>query len=240
MKGALAYPAVVCGVALLITAGLMVFIVPKFAGMFEQMLNGAPLPALTRWVIGASNVLMHQVYLIVIALVAIVATVRLVRITELGDLLTDRVLLRLPGFGRLLRMSACAQFCRTLGTLAQSGVPILSALQIVRNSCGNRVIAHAVQSLHDAVKEGESMSGTMGKTGAFPGILTGMVQVGEETGALPEMLTRIAGTYEEEVDVAVEALTSLIEPLMIVVLAVLVGTIVIALFLPLIALIKSF
>jgi type IV pilus assembly protein PilC len=135
-------------------------------------------------------------------------------------------------------MSACAQFCRTLGTLAQSGVPILSALQIVRNASPNRVISGAVQKLHDAVKEGESMSGTMGKTGAFPAVLTGMVQVGEETGALPEMLTRVAGTYEEEVDNAVEALTSLIEPAMIVVLAVLVGTIVIALFLPLIDLIK--
>lgn len=239
VKGALAYPTVVCLVALLITAGLMIFIVPKFAKMFEEMLNGAPLPALTRWVIGASDVLMHRVHWVALTVVGLVVAFRLIRATEAGGVLTDRLFLRLPGFGRLLRMSACAQFCRTLGTLAQSGVPILSALQIVRNACGNRVIAHAVQSLHDAVKEGESMSGTMGKTGAFPGILTGMVQVGEETGALPEMLTRVAGTYEEEVDVAVEALTSLIEPVMILVLAVLVGTIVIALFLPLIFMIKS-
>lgn len=238
VRSALAYPAMVCTVALLITAGLMIFIVPKFAAMFEQMLNGNPLPDLTRWVIGASNILIHRFYLIAMGLVAAVAAVRLARMNELGAQASDRLLLRLPGFGRLLRMSACAQFCRTLGTLAQSGVPILSALQIVRNASPNRVISGAVQKLHDAVKEGESMSGTMGKTGAFPAVLTGMVQVGEETGALPEMLTRVAGTYEEEVDNAVEALTSLIEPAMIVVLAVLVGTIVIALFLPLIDLIK--
>jgi type IV pilus assembly protein PilC len=239
VKGALAYPTVVCLVALLITSGMMIFIVPKFAKMFEEMLGGTPLPALTRWVMGASDVLMHRAHWVLLAIVGLAIAGRVVRATELGGVLTDRLLLRLPGFGRLLRMSACAQFCRTLGTLAQSGVPILSALQIVRNASANRVIARAVQSLHDAVKEGESMSGTMGKTGVFPGILTGMVQVGEETGALPEMLTRVAGTYEEEVDVAVEALTSLIEPVMILVLAALVGTIVVALFLPLIAMIKG-
>ena len=238
VRSALAYPAMVCTVALLITAGLMIFIVPKFAAMFEQMLSGSPLPPLTRWVIAASGVLLHRAYLIVFALVGLVLAVRLLRANELGAAASDRLLLRLPGVGNLLRMSACAQFCRTLGTLAQSGVPILSALQIVRNASSNRVIAGAVQKLHDAVKEGESMSGTMGRTGAFPAVLTGMVQVGEETGALPEMLTRVAGTYEEEVDNAVEALTSLVEPTMIVVLAVAVGTIVIALFLPLIELIK--
>jgi type IV pilus assembly protein PilC len=207
--------------------------------MFEQMLSGNALPSLTRWVIAASEVMLHQGYLVVIAIVALVFAVRLIRMTDAGAQLSDRLLLRLPGFGRLLRMSACAQFCRTLGTLAQSGVPILSALQIVRDASSNRVISGAVQKLHDAVKEGESMSSTMGQTGAFPVVLTGMVQVGEETGALPEMLTRVADNYEEEVDNAVEALTSLIEPTMIVVLAAVVGTIVIALFLPLIVLISS-
>jgi type IV pilus assembly protein PilC len=239
VKGALVYPALVCTVAMAITTGLMVFIVPKFAAMFEQMLSGKALPSLTRWVIAASEVMLHQGYLVVIAIVALVFAVRLIRMTDAGAQLSDRLLLRLPGFGRLLRMSACAQFCRTLGTLAQSGVPILSALQIVRDASSNRVISGAVQKLHDAVKEGESMSSTMGQTGAFPVVLTGMVQVGEETGALPEMLTRVADNYEEEVDNAVEALTSLIEPTMIVVLAAVVGTIVIALFLPLIVLISS-
>jgi type IV pilus assembly protein PilC len=238
VKGALVYPALVCTVAMLITTGLMVFIVPKFAAMFEQMLSGSPLPALTRWVIGASEIMLHQGYLVVLAIAALFGGVRLLRMNRLGAQLFDRLMLRLPGFGKLFRMSACAQFCRTLGTLVQSGVPILSALQIVRNASSNRVIASAVQAVHDAVKEGDSMSGTMGKTGAFPVVLTGMVQVGEETGALPEMLTRVAGTYEEEVDGAVEALISLIEPTMIVVLAGVVGTIVIALFLPLIFLIR--
>jgi type IV pilus assembly protein PilC len=239
VKGAMVYPALVCTVAMLITTGLMVFIVPKFAAMFEQMLDGKALPPLTRWVIGASEIMLHQGYWLALGIVGLAMGVRLIRMTDVGAQLSDRLLLRLPGFGRLLRMSACAQFCRTLGTLAQSGVPILSALQIVRDACSNRVISSAVQKLHDAVKEGESMSGTMGETGAFPVVLTGMVQVGEETGALPEMLTRVAGNYEEEVDNAVEALVSLIEPTMIVVLAAVVGTIVIALFLPLIVLISS-
>ncbi|MCK5802673.1 MAG: type II secretion system F family protein [Lentisphaeria bacterium] len=237
VKGALAYPAMVCVVSLSITAGLMIFIVPKFAKMFEGMLDGAALPELTQIVMAASDILMHRIHYILVAALMAVALWKIIRALPAGTALTDRLALRLPGYGNLARLTASAQFCTTLGTLVQSGVGILNALLIVRDSSGNSVVANAVQRIHDAVKEGEGISQTMAATGAFPKMLVGMVQVGEETGALPEMLARVSTAYEEEVDSAVEALTSMIEPALIVLLAGLVGTIVIALFLPLIRLI---
>jgi type IV pilus assembly protein PilC len=241
VRGALAYPAVVCVVAGLITTGLMIFIVPKFAAMFTEMLGGSPLPALTRMVIAASNTMLHQAYLLVAAALAAMTLWKLIRVSRVGAYWTDRAALGLPGLGAMLRLSACVHFCSTLGTLTRSGVPILAALQIVRDGTRNRVLTLAVERVRDAVKDGEPISGTMKRTGAFPAMLVGMVQVGEETGSLPEMLERVAQTYEEEVDAAVESLTSMIEPLLIVVLAGIVGTIVIALFLPLlkIALVMS-
>jgi type IV pilus assembly protein PilC len=233
VRGALAYPTIVCLVATLITAGLMIFIVPKFAAMFAEMLGGCPLPFLTRMVIAVSNTLLHRAYVFAAVAVAAVALWKAVRASRIGAYWTDRVALGVPGLGAMLRLSACAHFCSTLGTLTRSGVPLLSALQIVRDGTRNRVLTLAVECVREAVKEGEPISGTMKRTGAFPAMLVGMVQVGEETGSLPEMLERVAQSYAEEVDAAVESLTSMIEPLLIVFLAGIVGTIVIGLFLPL-------
>ena len=151
----------------------------------------------------------------------------------------DWVGIKLPPINQLVIRATVARFCRTLGTLMQSGVAVLQALQIVRDTAGNELVARAIQSVHDAVKEGESMTRPLEQANVFPGMVVSMIEVGEETGALPEMLNRIADVYEEEVDRAVEALTSLIEPIMIVFLAIIVGGIVIALFLPLIKLIDK-
>ncbi|OGV82967.1 MAG: hypothetical protein A3K19_32710 [Lentisphaerae bacterium RIFOXYB12_FULL_65_16] len=240
IKSALTYPLVVCSIAILITAGLMIFVVPKFAQIFEEMLSGHPLPLLTRGVIAVSGVMLQQAHIVLGALVLGVLIWRGLRKTRTGAYWLDVAAMRLPPFGSLVTLSTSAHFCQTLGTLMRSGVAVLQALDIVRDTSGNRVVARAVQRVHDAVKEGETMSAPLHDSGIFPPMLVGMVEVGEETGALPEMLDRVAESYEEEVDNAVEALTSLIEPAMIVFLAVVVGTIVIALFMPLIVMISAF
>jgi type IV pilus assembly protein PilC len=156
-----------------------------------------------------------------------------------GRKIIDKVALHTPLFGDLLRKSAISRFSRTLGTLVTSGVPILQALNITRDTAGNTIIANAVTKVHDAVKEGESIVQPLEASGVFPPMVISMVDVGEETGQLPEMLLKIAEVYDDEVDNAVEGLTSLLEPIMIVFLALIVGTIVIALFMPLIEIIKQ-
>ncbi|MBN2450177.1 MAG: type II secretion system F family protein [Lentisphaeria bacterium] len=234
VRGAMTYPLVVCTVAVAITAGLMVFIVPKFAAMFSDMLGGVPLPRLTQAVVFASTFLLHRLHLGLALLLGCAASWRMLRATAPGRYWTDRLALRLPAFGPLLQLSACAHFCSTLGTLTASGVSILTALRIVRDASRNRVVSNALRSIEEAVKEGDPISRSMGETGAFPAALVGMVQVGEETGALPEMLARVAEDYEQDVDAAVEALTAIIEPVLIVGLAAVIGTIVVALFLPLV------
>jgi type IV pilus assembly protein PilC len=151
----------------------------------------------------------------------------------------DQVKLRIPIFGDLLSKTAISRFARTLGTLISSGVPILQALNITRDTAGNIIVANAINKIHDSVKEGESVVGPMEASGVFPPMVTSMVQVGEETGQLPDMLVKVADVYENEVDNVVTGLTSILEPIMIVLLAVIVGTIVIALFLPLVVLIQN-
>jgi len=239
VKSAMVYPILVLTVAGLITAGLMVFIVPKFAKMFDEMLPGEPLPALTQMVINVSGFMKNHIVVMVGGLVAVIFIFKLVRMTKPGTFVWDLIMLKLPPFSALVERSTSARFCRTLGTLMQSGVAVLQALQIVRDTSGNEIVARAIQSVHDAVKEGEGMTRPLDKSGVFPGMVVSMIEVGEETGALPEMLNRVADVYEEEVDRAVEALVSMLEPLMICVLAVIVGGIVIALFLPLIKLIDK-
>jgi len=149
------------------------------------------------------------------------------------------MMLKLPLFGDLMRKSSISRFSRTLGTLVTSGVPILQALNITRDTAGNVIVAEAVTKVHDAVKEGESIVQPLEASGVFPPMVISMVDVGEETGQLPEMLLKIAEVYDDEVDNAVEGITSLLEPIMIVILALIVGTIVIALFMPLIEIIKG-
>jgi len=225
-------------VAVLILVGLMMFVVPKFKMIFEDLLKGAPLPALTQFVLGVSDFVKNNILVTIGIVVLLVISVKLFRKTKFGLRLMDRLILHAPPTGDLFLKAAIARFTRTLGTLMASGVPILQALLITRETSGNSVLSDAINVVHDRVKEGDNVAGTLEGTGVFPAMVTSMIEVGEETGALPEMLTRIADTYDDEVDNAVAGLTSIIEPVMIVFLALIVGTIVIALFLPIVRIIQ--
>lgn len=239
IKGAMVYPLVVLFVAMCILVYLMVVIVPQFAKMFDTMTGGAKLPWLTRMVQSVSLILVHKSLHIIGVVGAVVIAVKLIGRTGKGRLIMDGLKLRLPIFGNLLRLTAVAHFSRTLGTLQTSGVPILQALSIVRDTVGNEVLSRAVNKIHESVKEGESIAAPMAESRAFPTMAVSMVEVGEETGALPEMLGKVADTYEGEVDTAVAALTSIIEPIMILLLAGIVGTIVIAMFMPIIGMVTN-
>lgn len=238
VKSAMTYPVVVLVVALFLTGFLMVTVIPKFETLFTDMLGkNAQLPPITRFVVGLSHNFAESALPILAAIVLIIVLVKILARTPQGKIVFDAIKLRIPVFGDVIRKSSVGRSTRTLGTLMQSGVPVLQALDIVRDTAGNAVISRAFQRIHDAVKEGENMTPSMEASKQFPAMVVSMVDVGEETGALPDMLNRIANTYDGEVDDAVEAMTSIIEPLMIVVLAVIVGTIVIAMFQPLTAII---
>ena len=236
---AMVYPTVVIVVALTIVIFLMAVIVPKFQEIFKDLGNGESLPGLTLLVMGMSNVVLHQGWIVAIALVALVIAIKVTGKTTKGRYSLDKLKLNAPVFGQLVRKVSIARFTRTLGTLIASGVPILQALNIVRETAGNAVVADAVTKVHDAVKEGERIVQPLEASNVFPPIVISMVDVGEETGALPDMLMKIADVFDDEVDNAVGAITSLLEPIMIVFLAVIVGTIVIAMFLPLIKIMGS-
>ena len=240
VKSALTYPCVVLGVALLITAGLMVFIVPKFEKIFADLLGeGTELPALTQVVIAISRWMQGNVLALVGIIIGIVVAFKLAIKTKQGRYAVDFAKYKMPLFGPIVSKTAISKFSRTLGTLMGSGVPVLSALQIVRDTAGNELVSNAVQQVHDAVKEGEPMAAPLAATKIFPEMVISMIEVGEETGKLAEMLNKIADTYDEEVDNAVGSLTSMIEPLMMVFLAVVVGGIVIALFSPMIKIMEK-
>ena len=239
VKSAMMYPLSVLCIAGSITAGLMIFIVPKFAKMFDEMLPGEPLPTITLVVVNASNMMANHALVVAAGLAVFVVIFKMLLKTKPGAYAFDWVALKCPPFNALVVRSVSARFCRTLGTLMASGVAVLQALQIVKDTAGNELVSRAIQDVHDAVKEGEGMTKPLEKSKVFPLMLCSMVEVGEETGALPDMLNRVAGVYEEEVDRAVEGLTSMIEPLMIVFLAVVVGGIVIALFAPMIKMIDK-
>lgn len=236
---AMFYPIIVLVIAIAIMAFLLVFIVPKFEAIFADMLGGKPLPALTQFVIASSNIVKDHVLLIIVGIVVVFIAYKLIARTAKGIMAIDNVKLKAPLFGDLTRKSAISRFARTLGTLVTSGVPILQALNITKETAGNVVIADAINKVHDAVKEGESIVQPLEASGVFPPMVISMIDVGEETGQLPEMLLKVAEVYDDEVDNAVAGLTSLLEPIMIVFLAVIVGTIVIALFLPLISIIQG-
>jgi type IV pilus assembly protein PilC len=236
---AMVYPTVVIFVALSIVSFLMIVIVPKFQEIFSDLLEGKPLPGLTLFVMNCSNLVKNQFPLVLGVVVGLVVAVKMIGKTEKGRFYIDKIKLNAPVFGQLIRKVGIARFSRTLGTLVSSGVPILQALNIVRETAGNDVIAKAVSQVHDAVKEGERIVQPLEASGVFPPMVISMVDVGEETGALPDMLMKVADVYDDEVDNAVGALTSLLEPIMIVFLAVIVGTIVIAMFMPLISVIGS-
>ena len=237
VKAAMVYPLVVLFAAFGILAFMLTSVIPKFEAIFDDLLEGSQLPAVTRFVIGLSNLVKHNGLILVIVIAIIVTLIKFWGRTEKGRYVMDRIQLKAPMFGDLMTKTAVSRFTRTLGTLMSSGVPVLQALNIVRDTSGNAVIAKAIQQVHDSVKEGDNMAMPLEAAKVFPDMVVSMVDVGEETGALPEMLIRVADNYDDEVDTAVEGLTSVIEPIMIVMLAVIIGTIVIAMFMPLIQII---
>jgi len=223
-------------VAVGILALLMIVVVPKFEAIFKDMLEGEALPAFTRFVLGVSNTIKNNLLGTIGVIFVFVVVFKIFSITKFGRRVVDKLKMKIPGLGPVISKVAIARFTRTLGTLVSSGVPILQALTIVRETSGNVIVADAVNAIHESVKEGETITQPLEASGVFPPIVISMVDVGEQTGALPEMLMKIADNYDEEVDNAVSAMTSLLEPVMIVFLAVIVGSIVIALFMPLIVL----
>ena len=239
VKSAMVYPTIVLCIAGAITAGLMIFIVPKFEKIFAELLEGAPLPGLTQLVMAISRFMQEQILVMIGGIVAFVIVFKLFAKTKFGHYWLDYIKYNMPLFGPIISKSSISKFSRTLGTLMGSGVPVLNALSIVKETAGNEIVCDGIQKVHDAVKEGETIAGPLNTTKIFPDMVISMIEVGEETGKLPEMLDKIADTYDEEVDNAVGALTSMIEPLMIVFLAVVVGGIVMALFMPLISIIEK-
>jgi type IV pilus assembly protein PilC len=236
---AMVYPAIISFVATLIMGVLLVFVVPKFQDVFSTMLKGKPLPWLTGVVVGFANAIRDNILIVVAVIAGLAFLFALFKQSKFGTRVLHWLLLHAPIFGDLFLKASIARFTRTFGTLLASGVPILQALTITRDTSGNVHIANAINVVHDRVKEGDNVAKPLESTHIFPGMVTSMIEVGEETGALPDMLTRIADTYDEEVDTAVGALTSIIEPIMIVFMAVGVGTIVVAMFLPMVELMKS-
>jgi type IV pilus assembly protein PilC len=236
---AMVYPIIVMTMAIGILCFLMVFIVPRFEVIFHDLLGDKPLPPVTQFVIGFSGFMKNHGLILVGIIVAIGMLYNFIGRTRGGRLAIDNLKLRMPLFGNLNRKTAISRFARTLGTLVTSGVPILQALNITRETAGNAAIARAIARVHDSVKEGESIVQPLEASKQFPPMVVSMIDVGEETGKLPEMLLKMADVYDDEVDNAVAALTSMLEPIMIVFLAVIVGTIVLALFTPLISIITG-
>jgi len=239
VKAAMFYPCAVMFVAVTILTILMVFVIPKFELVFKDMLEGQGLPAFTDFVLSVSRAIAGHFVVALISVVSFFIGLNLFTRTKFGRRLFDRLKLNFPILGPVVSKVAISRFTRTLGTLVSSGVPILQALTIVKETSGNVVVGEAVSAVHESVKEGETITAPLEASNVFPPMVVSMVDVGEQTGALPEMLMKIADNYDDEVDNAVSAMTSLLEPIMIVFLAVVVGSIVIALFLPLISLIDQ-
>lgn len=240
VKSAMTYPIIVLVIAISMTAGLMVGVVPKFEKMFQGMLGeNAQLPELTQLVVDISRTLQEHIVIVLVIVVVLIVGIHLAGKTAGGKLFFDTIKFKMPLIGSLVSKNSISKFARTLGTLTSSAVPALDALKIVRDTADNALIAKAVQQIHDAVKEGETMSSVLSTTNIFPVMVVSMIEVGEETAKTPEMLEKIADTYDDEVDNAVAALTSMIEPLLMMFLAVVVGGIVIAMFLPLIKIIET-
>jgi len=230
VKSAMVYPTVVIIIAISITVGLLVKVVPTFTSIFETIDMELPLP--TQILINVSDALRNSILWYIGGLIGLIIIFVLYRRTETGMLQIDRLKLKLPVFGDLIKKVSVSRFSRTLATLLQSGVPILASLDIVGKTCGNRVLEIAINNVKSNVREGENIATPLQKSGVFPPMVTKMIAVGEKTGELEKMLSKVAQFYDEQVDVAVASLTSMIEPLIIVFLGVVVGGIVIALFMP--------
>jgi len=237
IKAALFYPIAVLIVASGILILLLTFVVPRFREVFAGM--DVKMPDFTLFVLAVSDMVRLHILQTLGIIVVVWVLFLLFLKTKIGRLIWDKIKLKMPAIGPVISKIAISRFTRTLGTLVSSGVPILQALTIVKETAGNVIISNAVGKVHESVKEGETITAPLESSGVFPPMVVSMVDVGEQTGALPEMLLRIADNYEEEVDNAVAAMTSLLEPIMIVALALIVGSIVIAMFLPLIAMITQ-
>jgi len=230
VKSAMTYPVVVLIMAVLLTIGMLLFIVPTFAGLFSSL--GGQLPAPTAILVALSNFLKVAIVPIIIASMFGMVIWTRVKHTERVREFVDPLKLKMPVFGNLFRKIALARFCRNLGTMLSSGVPILQSLDIVADTSGNVVVAHAVRDVQESVRNGESLTEPLSKHDIFPPMVTQMLSVGEDTGALDTMLHKISDFYDQEVEATTEQLTALIEPLMIAVLGALVGSMIVALYMP--------
>lgn len=238
VKAAMIYPLIVLGVAVAILVGLLVFVVPKFQQIFADLLKGAPLPPLTQAVLTVSDTVRNHAPVVLAIVAGTAVAFQFFRQSSTGARWLGTLVIRQPLFGDLFLKAIIARFGRTLGTLLSSGVPILPALLITRDTCGNARVAGAIATVHDRVKEGAPIARPLEATAVFPPMVASMIEVGEHSGQLPEMLNKVADIYEDEVDNAVAGLSSLIEPILILFLALVVGTIVIALFLPIIRIVQ--
>jgi len=239
VKAALFYPIAVMGAAAGILTLLLVFIIPKFQEVFKDLLHGKQMPAFTLAVLKISDVFKSHFLALGLGLAVLAVAFQLFVHTRPGRRWFDGVKLAMPVLGKLSRKVALGRFARTLGTLLGSGVPVLQALSIVKETSGNVVVGGMISKIHDNVKEGGTLAEPLKASGIFPAMIGGMVDVGEQTGALPDMFLKIADTCDEEMDNSVTALTSLLEPAMILFLAVVVGSIVIAMFLPLLTIMQD-
>jgi len=230
VKSAMIYPAIIVSVAILVVIILMIFVIPVFETMFKSAGQSLPLPTLI--VLTMSKIIQKYIVVIIPAVILLVFLFRKFYKTEAGKTLIDRLILKVPVFGMLLKKVAVARFARTLGTLVSSGVPILDGLLIVSRTAGNRTIETAILSARASIREGETIAEPLGRSNIFPPMVIQMISVGESTGALDSMLTKIADFYDDEVDVAVSNLTSLLEPFLMVFLGVVIGGVVIAMYLP--------
>ena len=239
IKAAMFYPVAVMVVASGIITLLLVFVIPRFQAIFDGLLNGLPMPAFTVLVLKISNGFRSHFPTVGMVVLALAVALRILVGTRRGRRWFDRFKLILPVVGAICRKVVLSRFARTFGTLLGSGVPILQALTIVKETAGNVIVGGVISKIHDSVKEGGNIAGPLKESRIFPAMVSGMVDVGEQSGALPDMLMKIADTCDEEVDNAVSAMTSLLEPVMIIFLAIIVGSIVIAMFLPIIYIIEG-
>jgi type IV pilus assembly protein PilC len=236
VKSAMTYPTVVLVVAVGTTTFMLLFIIPTFAKIFKDFGGELPLP--TAIVLSLSDFLRGYWYLMFGAVAGVIIAFNRFYATDKGEKIVDQVKLRLPILGDLLRKAAIARFTRTLGTLISSGVPILTGLEITARTAGNRVVQEAVLATRASIREGETIAAPLKQSAVFPPMVVQMIAVGEETGALDEMLNKIANFYDDEVNTAVDTLTSIIEPVMIVVMGLLVGGMVVAMYMPMFKLIN--